>query len=136
MKAAGLTHGGFYGQFKSKEDLVTQAATQALQENEDNRQRILKSVDNPWESMKQSYLSPLYRRHPEAGCAFTTLAVEGPRRGEPLQSALNRGLKRFLSVLEPIVPSKHGKTRREQSISALSAMVGAMEILVTVKGSL
>jgi len=149
MKAAGLTHGGFYGQFKSKEDLVTQATTQALRENEDNRQRALKSTDNPWEAIKQSYLSPLHRRHPEAGCAFTTLAVEGSRRGEPLQSVLTSGLEHFLKDLEPIVPRKRGKTRREQSITALSAMVGAMvlaravdddalatEILDTVKDGL
>ncbi|MBZ2169446.1 TetR/AcrR family transcriptional regulator [Marinobacter sp. F4216] len=126
MKSAGLTHGGFYGQFKSKDDLVTQAVGQALKENDDNWALLMRMSDDHWEAFKHAYLSPHHQEHPESGCAFTTLAVEAPRRGNPLKAVMTKGLRSLLGTVESIIPRKRGKTRREQAMVALSTMVGAI----------
>lgn len=149
MKAAGLTHGGFYGQFDSKEDLASQATALALEENADNWDRLLQNREDPWAAFKRGYLSSVHCEHPEAGCTFTALASEAPRRGKALQAVLTRGLKSLLPKLENVVPRRRGKSQREQAMVALSTLVGAVvlaravddraladELLETVKNSI
>ena len=149
MKSAGLTHGGFYGQFTSKEDLLEQATEQVLKENARNRLKMIRSGDDAWESFKQGYLSPIHRDKPGHSCAMTTLAIEAPRRALGIRRVLTQGLQALIDDLTRILPQKHRHDPREQALTALSTLVGAVvlsravdnpeladEILEAVKGNL
>lgn len=126
MQAAGLTHGGFYGQFASKDDLAVQAAAHAVHENAENWMPLMQDADDPWGAFKRAYLSSRHCQHPEAGCALSALAVEASRRGTPLKKALTDGVRSMLDAIACIIPRKRGKTPRDQAVIALSAMVGAL----------
>lgn len=126
MRAAGLTHGGFYGQFASKEDLAAEATARAVEENADSWQPLIGKQDDAWDAFKRAYLSTLHCQHPEAGCALAALAVEAPRRGRSMQAALTRGVRSLRDTLAAIMPRRRGKPAGEQATIALSAMVGAL----------
>src|SRR5258708_40172480 len=88
MKSAGLTHGGFYGNFASKEDLMVQACARALEGSLDMLQ---KAVDRGGEDglsvITATYHSPAHRDRPGEGCALAALGAEVARRDSPLRAA-------------------------------------------------
>ncbi|WP_114945523.1 TetR/AcrR family transcriptional regulator [Microvirga calopogonii] len=128
MKEAGLTHGGFYGQFDSKEDLKVQASRRALSGNKDRWAQVL--AETPSEklaALARFYLSEAHRDRRGEGCALAALGAEAPRSSVELQAAFRDGLEGYLELLDGIVPeSASEEDRRSKSISALSTMVGAL----------
>src|SRR5271156_7183741 len=75
MKAANLTHGGFYGHFASKDDLVTQASRRAMARAAINWEKIVEAApDKPYAALLKHYLSPHHRDDPGRGCAFAALS--------------------------------------------------------------
>jgi len=126
MSAAGLTHGGFYGQFKSKDDLAKQAASQALEETAETRSRLTGSREERWALLKKNYLSATHCEHPGYGCPFTTLSIDASRRNTDLKQTLTRGLKLFLKDIQDLMSGRGPDAKRRQAMVALSAMVGAM----------
>jgi len=82
MKDAGLTHGGFYGHFASKEDLMAQAAARALANAGAGWQALADAApDEALGRIVRSYLSAAHRDHPERGCAIAASAPRRPARG-------------------------------------------------------
>src|SRR3954467_170975 len=80
MQNAGLTHGGFYGQFASKEDLAAQACERALEQSAARLDRVIAGhPENTLEAVAASYLSKRHRDNPGDGCAFVALGAEAPR---------------------------------------------------------
>src|SRR5947199_8648882 len=76
MKAAGLTHGGFYGHFSSKEDLIAEACARAFSRSHERWSKMVgRTPDDPLSSIVRSYLSRRHRDDPGTGC---TLAALGP----------------------------------------------------------
>src|SRR3569623_3655659 len=74
MKAAGLTHGVFYGNFASKDDLEAEAATRAFADTTRwMRERAL-AADDPFATAVSLYLSPAHRDRADTGCAISALA--------------------------------------------------------------
>src|SRR6202789_1369567 len=74
MKAADLTHGGFYGHFSSKDDLVGQASKRTMARAAENWSKLVEAApDNPYAALLEHYLSPKHRAHPGQGCAFAAL---------------------------------------------------------------
>ena len=81
MKAADLTHGGFYGHFASKDDLVAQASQRAMARAAVNWTNVTASAPtNPYAALLEHYLSPRHRDDPGHGCAFA--ALERRRRAQ------------------------------------------------------
>src|SRR5882762_11436594 len=77
MKAAGLTHGGFYGHFKSKDDLVAQSCTKVLSGSANGwAQSAERRPDDAARAIVDRYLSPKHRDHPGTGCLFAALGGE------------------------------------------------------------
>src|ERR1700752_2630929 len=69
MKAADLTHGGFYGHFASKDDLVAQASRRSMARAAANWQRVVaEAPDTPFAALLKHYLSPRHRDDPGKGC--------------------------------------------------------------------
>ena len=121
MKALGLTHGGFYAHFKSKDELVEialQAAAEQLAEVAD------KTFDAP-DALRRfidNYLSEGHRDHPERGCPFPTLSAELGARGKPSPTT-DQALHQRLGRLEKALPEGHDP---DQAVATLATVVGAL----------
>lgn len=118
MKAAGLTHGGFYGHFRSKDDLIAQTLKHALA-----------SVPGPGDDLSRyagGYLSERHRDDRAGGCPTAALATETIRQSPEARAAMTETLKTQIAALEAGVPGGDGGARRRAAIGSWSAMVGAM----------
>ncbi len=104
MAAAGLTHGGFYRHFKSKEDLVAQACSAANSEKELERTQILAAGPDERAARRvfiERYLSTAHRDAPGRGCGIAALAGDVARTepGSPLREAYLDGVRRMIDDL-------------------------------------
>ncbi|KRD49460.1 MULTISPECIES: TetR/AcrR family transcriptional regulator [unclassified Ensifer] len=127
MKGAGLTQGGFYKQFESKDDLIAQASSKALESGVANWARVVsKAAGKPLRALLRFYLSDAHRHEKADGCALAALAPEAARRSPALRQAFEAGINSHLDILDGVVPPEPGKEVRDQSIVALSTMVGAL----------
>lgn len=82
MKALGLTHGGFYAHFASKDELVELALENAKQQLDASAEPLF-LADKPLQRFIETYLSPQHRDNPDAGCPLPTLCAELGQRGTP-----------------------------------------------------
>ncbi|MFL5205584.1 MAG: TetR/AcrR family transcriptional regulator, partial [Microvirga sp.] len=117
MKEAGLTHGGFYGQFKSKEDLKVQASRRALSRNKDRWAKVI--AETPSEklaALARFYLSDAHRDRRGEGCALAALGGDAPRYGPELQAAFKDGIEGYLELLDGIMCASSGEERRDKII--------------------
>ncbi|MBC9250286.1 TetR family transcriptional regulator [Pseudomonas alcaligenes] len=128
MKALGLTHGGFYAHFKSKDELVEIALQHATEQLKGSAEESLSSA-TPVATFISRYLSPAHRANPGAGCPLTTMCAELGQRGQPSELT-DQVIRERLSMLESHLP---GDTAAEQSVLVLSAMVGALLLSRSVK---
>ena len=127
MAAAGLTHGGFYGNFSSKADLVARAAERALVENTDQWEAVIQTAtENPFGALVRFYVSPLHRDAPGAGCALSVLATDAARGDAELRAVFTDGVQAYLDLLTRVAPGRTAQLRRKHAVAALASMVGAM----------
>lgn len=119
MNAAGLTHGGFYGYFRSKDDLIAEALAETLTQN---RER----PSGDFANYLAVYLSPTHRDDPGHGCATAALAADTARQADGVRSAMTTGLRRQIERLSGIVPGEDSGQKRRAAIGSWAAMVGAM----------
>lgn len=118
MKAAGLTHGGFYGYFASKEDLIAEAMADSLA-----RAAV---PSNGFAAFTAVYLSRLHRDNLASGCPTAALAAETARQTGGARAALTAGLKRQIDQLARVAPGADAAQRRRAAIGNWAAMVGAL----------
>lgn len=126
MKAAGLTHGGFYGQFSSKEDLAAQACARALADSEEKWERWAEKAKDPLQAAADSYLSPRHRDNPGTGCAFVALGAEAPRWGRAVQRVFTEGLRARIARVVQLLPGQGEKARRQKAIATMASLVGGL----------
>ncbi|WP_350601289.1 TetR/AcrR family transcriptional regulator [Pseudomonas sp. 65/3-MNA-CIBAN-0223] len=121
MKALGLTHGGFYSHFSSKDELV-EKALQAAGEELDAQCAMLFAEDRPLDAFIDSYLSEWHQTSPQQGCPLPTMSSELGLRGQPSPTTdvvLNARLEQVQSTLE-------GENADDRSIVIMSTLVGAL----------
>lgn len=118
MKAAGLTHGGFYGHFASKDDLVAQSLGHALSAS------VAGGMDLP--AYVQDYLSARHRLNPGMGCPTAGLAAEIRHQTAPAQAAMTTGLQAQIARIAEALPGPDAALRRRAAIGSWAAMVGAV----------
>lgn len=127
MKSAGLTHGGFYGNFASKEDLMAQACSRAL---DSSLETLQKAVDGDPEHalsiIASTYLSPAHRDHPGDGCALAALGAEAARRDSSLRAVFTRSVSSVIEILTRLVPGKSKVAKRERALVTYASLVGAI----------
>lgn len=127
MKSAGLTHGGFYGHFDSKEDLMAEACARATEGSVSKwRQRIEAAPEDPLGAVTALYLSTAHCEQPGDGCALAALGSEASRHGAPVRHALTEGLRELIDLLITIVPGRSRAARREKALATFASMVGAV----------
>lgn len=127
MKDAGLTHGGFYGHFASKEDLMAQAAGRALANTTAGWQQLAESAPpQALERLVRSYLSEAHRDHPERGCAIAALGADAARQGPAVREAVTEGVRAGAELLAGLLPGRGAARRRERAWAVYAALVGGM----------
>jgi TetR/AcrR family transcriptional regulator, transcriptional repressor for nem operon len=136
MHAAGLTHGGFYNHFESKDELAAQACAQIFEGAVAAIERIA-AIENASErttaldAYKRRYLSERSRDAPAARCPMVALGTDVSRHHGPVVQAYADGLRRYLDAFaralggaKPLRP----KAAREQSIATLAMLAGALSL--------
>ena len=121
MDDAGLTHGGFYAHFKSKDDLVSESLVRA----EAQTRERLGGADGLL-AQASAYLSKLHFKHPEEGCAIAAVGTELVRSGAPVRRRFATNIQKRLETLRSLVASGSEERRKRQAAGALACMVGGM----------
>ncbi len=126
MQAAGLTHGGFYKSFASKDALVAEACERVMTDNATAWTREPKgSGRDILETWIESYLSTAHCDAIGSGCVFAALAADAGRRQGPLRRVFTNGLAASVEHLASLFSGRPAK-RRERALASMAALVGAI----------
>src|ERR1700687_1561362 len=129
MKAADLTHGGFYGHFASKDDLLGEASRRIIARAAANRTKLGEAApDSPYAALLEHYLSPKHRDDPGKGCAFAALGNDAARSGKIVRKAFAEGLAPLIDILAQSIPGKSKAARRRKPVAARATLVGALTL--------
>jgi TetR/AcrR family transcriptional regulator, transcriptional repressor for nem operon len=127
MRAAGLTHGGFYKHFGSRDELIAEAVERALTDSESRVPELTAGAEDPLAAFADAYLSVAHRDDPATGCGVVALGADMPRVGGPAQEAYRAQVERYLAHLQQLLGDDDEATRSRATVT-LSAMVGAVMI--------
>ena len=132
MKEAGLTHGGFYNHFQSKEELAAAAFDAAFAGAiERLRSKIAKAGPRgrrkALEHYVERYLARETRDRPGLSCPMATLGTDAVRHGAALRQEFAAGVRRYLDLFAELMPST-GARRRRDAIATLSTLIGALTL--------
>jgi TetR/AcrR family transcriptional regulator, transcriptional repressor for nem operon len=130
MRDAGLTHGGFYKHFGSKDELLMESLSEAFQETAD---RLAHVAEQPppktaWKAIVKAYLSSEVCDHAEYGCPLTALAPELARSEKAMKGWIFEELKKYKSRMLPFMPGQRTADKERAFFSIFSTMIGAIEI--------
>ncbi|MDE1907089.1 MAG: TetR/AcrR family transcriptional regulator [Rhodospirillales bacterium] len=132
MAEAGLTHGGFYAHFTSKEDLVRAALEAALDQTTANRQQALGGAKPGAESLDaliRFYLRPAHRDTPEQGCAAAALISEIARHEPETRAAFTARLHGLLEQFASVFPPEADPgARRRAAIGLFGTLLGCLQM--------
>jgi TetR/AcrR family transcriptional regulator, transcriptional repressor for nem operon len=124
MKSAGLTHGGFYKHFQSKDELVAEALERGL---EKSFQAIEHSADKrAIAELINAYLSPGHRDNFDNACPLPALGTELSRAGGKTRQKASEGVLKFVSLVEKHLRDLPAKERRSRAYAIVAALVGSM----------
>lgn len=123
MHHAGLTHGGFYAYFASKEALIAEAATSALSRSADKWEQFVSDAgaQNALARIVETYLDPSHAATTDRGCVLTTMGPDVARR-PGAQPAITASIRRMIEVLTRCMPGRN----RQRALRTLTNMVGAV----------
>src|SRR5882757_1248950 len=129
MKEAGLTVGGFYKHFESRDDLVAEAVNSAFG-GWKRRVEAAKSSGLPvsYEKLIDEYLNEAHRNNPGTGCAFSALAPEIARSDKRTRALTSEQVRNDLELIAGLLPGKNKRAARSRAILTFSALVGAMSL--------
>jgi TetR/AcrR family transcriptional regulator, transcriptional repressor for nem operon len=132
MKEAGLTVGGFYKHFESRDDLVAEALSSAL---ETWRRRVDAAASGgppfTYESLVDDYLSEAHRDHPGTGCPVAALAGDLARTGERTRAVITKLIREHIELLANLVRETSDEEKnaaRSRAIMTYCVLVGAVSI--------
>ncbi len=129
MKEAGLTHGGFYRHFGSREQLVAEAAQRALSQGSAWTMAAARlGGERGYAALVDGYLSTWHRDHPESGCGVAGVAADAARTGGPARASYTRQVKECLAVLADLIDDPDRQAGDREAVLTLSVLVGAISI--------
>ncbi|MFM0739393.1 TetR/AcrR family transcriptional regulator [Paraburkholderia xenovorans] len=134
MGAAGLTQGGFYKQFRSKDDLAVQACERVLAESSEKMASVVESgADDPLASIVGQYLSCEHRDNVGEGCLFAAVGPDAARHSPALVQTFEASIKSYLQILDAAIQSSPPHGAQSDPAAVLSTMVGALVLSRLVK---
>ncbi len=122
MRGAGLTHGGFYNYFASKDDLAVQACDRQLKAQSEKLRALSGDRQARLDTYFERYLSPKNRDAPENACLFPSLASDVAHQPEAVRATFTAGLEDYIEAMKGIEDGPG----REDALAILSTLVGAM----------
>lgn len=136
MKEAGLTHGGFYAHFDSREALVIEAFGYAMDRSMEHWRKLTGEAapEKRLALIAESYLSTLHRDNPGHGCSIPALGAEIARESPKTRKAFAGKLDQMIEMMTDYIPNMPRKAARKQAIATLATMVGTM-LLARTAGS-
>jgi TetR/AcrR family transcriptional repressor of nem operon len=128
MKEAGLTHGGFYAHFDSREALVIEAFGYAMDRANEHWRKIAERTapEKRLATIVESYLTPVHRDDPGHGCAVPTLGAEIARESPKTRKAFAAKLEQMIDMLADQMPDLPRKAARKQAMATLATMIGTL----------
>jgi TetR/AcrR family transcriptional repressor of nem operon len=124
--AAGLTHGGFYRHFDSKEELVAEAVAMSLEKWVLQSERAAHQGTEAALAHALEYLSATHRDDVAHSCTFAATASELVRADQRTRHIASEAFKRTLERLAPLMSAAPGAERTSAAVSVLTNMIGAM----------
>jgi len=118
MKSAGLTHGGFYGHFSSKDDLVAETIGHVLAKDEGSGAGL--------RSYLEDYLAPRHRDNAAGGCPTAGLVADIRHQTPAARAAMTAGLRSTIERISKALPDMDAADKRRAAIGTWAAMVGAV----------
>lgn len=133
MKASGLTHGGFYKHFSSRDDLVVEAIEESLREL---TQTLIDAAERsgsrtPWKSMIETYLSLERCDGADRGCPIAALAPDIARTPFAMKQRISAAILKFREDLIPFMPGRTSKEKSSNFLMIMTSMVGTIAIART-----
>jgi TetR/AcrR family transcriptional repressor of nem operon len=136
MKDAGLTHGGFYAHFDSREALVIEAFAYAMDRSTERWRKLGEQTppDKRLAAIVDSYLTTVHRDDPGHGCAVPTLGAEIARESPKTRKAFAAKLEQMVDMIAEQIPALPRKTTRKQAMATLATMMGTL-VLARIAGN-
>jgi len=130
MEDAGLTHGGFYKHFKSKDDLLLESLREGFREIEDALAYAAEQSPSgeAWKAIVRTYLSLDLCEHTERGCPLAALSPELARADKKMKPQIAAELVNYKSRMLPFMPGQRAADKERAFFAIFSTMIGAIEI--------
>jgi len=130
MRDTGLTHGGFYKHFGSKDDLLLESLREAFREIEETLVRAAEQAPpgKAWKAIVKTYLRAEMCDRPEHGCPLATLGPELARADAELRPQIVAELVNYKSQMVPFMPGRRTVDKERAFFAIFSTMIGAVEI--------
>jgi TetR/AcrR family transcriptional regulator, transcriptional repressor for nem operon len=130
MRDTGLTHGGFYKHFESKDDLLVESMRESFREIIDILVRAAEEAppEAAWKAIVKTYLTPEYCDHAERGCPMTALSPEFARGDKKMRGAVFAELVNYKNRMVPFMPGRRTADKERAFFAIFSTMVGAVQI--------
>jgi TetR/AcrR family transcriptional repressor of nem operon len=129
MEGAGLTQGGFYKQFASKEDLAAQASRRAMESATVRwSDATAATPEDPLGAVIAFYLSTEHRDEKMDGCPIVALGSDAARQSSDVKASFEAGIKAHLEILSRLIAETNDKESKGNAMAILSTMVGALTL--------
>jgi len=130
MKDAGLTHGGFYKHFGSKDDLLLESLREGFREIEDTLAHAAEQSrpGEAWKAVVKTYLSLELCDHPERGCPLAALSPELARADKRMKPQIAAELVNYKNRMAPFMPGDRTADKERAFFAIFSTMIGAIEL--------
>ena len=128
MKEVGLTHGGFYAHFDSREALVIEAFGYAMDRANERWRKLAEETppEKRLATIVDSYLTTTHRDDPGRGCVVPALGAEIARESPKTRKAFAAKLERMIDMMADQILDVPPKTARKQAMATLATMMGAV----------
>jgi len=123
MKEAGVTVGGFYKHFGSRDELVVEALATAFKDLD-----VWEEHTPDMAHLLQNYLTEAHRDAPGTGCAMGALLGDMTRGSKSARALYTERVKRTLAFLSALLPSSQRPDKRGRALLILSALLGALNL--------
>jgi TetR/AcrR family transcriptional regulator, transcriptional repressor for nem operon len=130
MRDTGLTHGGFYKHFKSKDELLLESLNEAFRDTGDKLVQAAEQrrAEPAWQAIVKTYLSLDFCDHAERGCPLTALAPELGRTGKSMKGQILAELVNYKGRMLPFMPGRRAADKERAFFAIFSTMIGATEL--------
>ncbi|NBJ10354.1 TetR/AcrR family transcriptional regulator [Microvirga arsenatis] len=129
MASAGLTHGGFYSHFPSKDALIEEALAAALEQVKAWIGSVAESNEDKFEAVIRAYLSPEHRDNPETGCVAGALAPEIARHSPAVREMFTKSIIEHVDMLASLLPaSATPQARRSVAMAIIAGTTGMIQL--------